>query len=83
MLEYPNNSLRPMINLDERYHDYLDGSKKLRIDGEDERLYAYGWHCDGNEIKGYYLTTENYKLFYNMNEQFVRMEALRDPVVSQ
>jgi len=71
-----------MINLDERYHDYLNGSKRLRIDGTDERLNAYGWHCDGNEIKGYYLTTENYKLFYNMNEQFVRMEALREPVVS-
>ena len=71
-----------MINLDERYHDYLDGSKKLRIDGIDERLNAYGWHCDGNEIKGYYLTTENYKLFYNMNEQFIKMEALREPVVS-
>ena len=71
-----------MINLDERYHDYLDGSKKLRIDGTDERLNAYGWHCDGNEIKGYYLTTENYKLFYNMNEQFIKMETLRQPVVS-
>ena len=71
-----------MINLDERYHDYLSGSKKLRIDGADERLNAYGWHCDGNEIKGYYLTTENYKLFYNMNEQFIKMEALREPVVS-
>ena len=71
-----------MINLDERYHNYLDGSKKLRIDGTDERLNAYGWHCDGNEIKGYYLTTENYKLYYNMNEQFIKMEALREPVVS-
>ena len=71
-----------MINLDERYHDYLDGSKKLRIDGTDERLNAYGWHCDGNEIKGYYLTTENYKLYYNMNEQFLKMEALREPVIS-
>jgi len=73
---------RTMINLDERYHGYLNGSKKLRIDGVDERLNAYGWHCDGNDIKGYYLTTENYKLYYNMNEQFVRMEALREPVVS-
>ena len=71
-----------MINLDERYHDYLAGSKKLRIDGADERLNAYGWHCDGNEIKGYYLTTENYKLFYNMNEQFIKMETIRQPVVS-
>ena len=64
-----------MINLDERYHDYLDGSKKLRIDGVDERLNAYGWHCDGNEIKGYYLTTENYKLYYNMKEQFLKMDG--------
>ena len=71
-----------MINLDERYHNYLDGSKKLRIDGVDERLNAYGWHCDGNEIKGYYLTTENYKLYYNMNERFLKMEALREPVIS-
>jgi len=71
-----------MINLDERYHNYLDGSKKLRIDGVDERLNAYGWHCDGNEIKGYYLTTENYKLYYNMKEQFLKMEALREPVIS-
>ena len=71
-----------MINLDERYHDYLNGSKKLRIDGVAERLNAYGWHCDGNEIKGYYLTTENYKLYYNMNEQFIKMETLREPVVS-
>jgi hypothetical protein len=71
-----------MINLDERYHNYLNGSKKLRIDGVEERLQGYGWHCDGNDIKGYYLTTENYKLYYNMNEQFLKMEALREPVVS-
>ena len=71
-----------MINLDERYHSYLDGSKKMRIDGVEERVKAYGWHCDGNDIMGYYLTTENYKLYYNMNEQFIKMEALREPVVS-
>ncbi len=67
-----------MINLDERYHDYLSNAKTLRIDGVDERLKGYGWHCDGNEIKGYYLTTENYKLYYNLNEQFLRMEPLRE-----
>ena len=67
-----------MINLDERYHVYLTNKKTLRIDGVDERLYGHGWHCDGNEIKGYYLTTENYKLYYNMNEQFIKMQPLRD-----
>ncbi len=71
-----------MINLDERYHEYLQGTKKLRIDGANERLQAYGWHCDGNDITGYYLTTENYKLYYNMQEQFIRMETLKIPVVS-
>tara|TARA_X000000368_G_scaffold393355_1_gene358982 strand:+ start:791 stop:1009 length:219 start_codon:yes stop_codon:yes gene_type:complete len=70
-----------MVNLDERYHSYLDGSKKMRIDGVSEKLQGYGWHCDGNDIKGYYLTTENYKLYYNMNEQFIRMEALREAVL--
>ena len=70
-----------MVNLDERYHSYLDGSKKMRIDGVSEKLQGYGWNCDGNEIKGYYLTTENYKLYYNMNEQFIRMEALREAVL--
>tara|TARA_Y100001963_G_scaffold37513_1_gene52413 strand:+ start:49 stop:306 length:258 start_codon:yes stop_codon:yes gene_type:complete len=70
-----------MINLDERYHDYLTNNKTLRIDGISERLQAYGWHCDGNDIKGYYLTTENYKLYYNLNEQFIKMEPLRKVAV--
>ena len=55
-----------MINLDERYHSYIDGSKKMRIDGMEERVKAYGWNCDGNDITGHYVTTENYRLTYNM-----------------
>ena len=78
----PTLTTLPMINLDERYHDYLQNGKTLRIDGVNERLQAYGWHCDGNEIKGYYLTTENYKLYYNMKEQFVKMEAIREVAVA-
>ena len=65
-----------MINLDERYHSYLDGSKKLRIDGIEERVTNYGYHCDGNAIMGHYVTTPNYKLFYNMEGAFVRMETI-------
>ena len=65
-----------MINLDEKYHNYLGGGKTFKIDGVNEPLRGYGYHCDGNDIKGYYVTTTNYKLFYNMNEQFIRMEAL-------
>ena len=76
MLESPHISLKTMLNLDERYHSYLDGSKKMRIDGNDERVIAYGWHCDGNDITGHYVTTENYKLYYNMEGSFKRMETL-------
>ena len=76
MLECPHNTLKPMLNLDERYHSYLDGSKKMRIDGNDERVIAYGWHCDGNDITGHYVTTENYKLYYNMEGSFKKMVAL-------
>ena len=66
-----------MINLDEKFHDYLGSkTKTFRIDGVNEPLKGYGYHCDGNEIKGYYVLTTNYKLFYNMNEQFLKMEPL-------
>ena len=67
-----------MINLDDRYHSYLNGSKKMRIDGVEEAVKGYGWYCDSNEIKGHYVTTENYKLFYNLDAQFIRMQALRE-----
>ena len=67
-----------MLNLDERYHSYLHGDKRLRIDGGEEKVIAYGWHCDKNDIQGYYITTEKHKLFYNMKEQFVRKEPLKE-----
>ena len=67
-----------MINLDERYHSYLDGSKKMRIDGMEERVKAYGCHCDGNDIVGHYVTTENYQLTYNMQGVFKKMVPLRE-----
>ena len=65
MLECPHITPKTMLNLDERYHSYLDGRKKMRIDGGEERVIAYGWNCDGNDIVGHYVTTENFKLFYN------------------
>ena len=67
-----------MINLDERYHSYLDGSKKMRIDGVEEKVKAYGWHCDGSDIVGYYVTTESYQLLYNMQGVFTKMVPLRE-----
>ena len=69
-----------MINLDEKFHNYLEkGGKTFRIDGGNEPLTGYGYHCDGSDIIGYWVNTLNYKLFYNMNEQFLKMEPLNKP----
>ena len=67
-----------MINLDERYQSYLKGNKKMRIYGIGEKVKAYGWRDDGKTIIGHYVITENYKLHYNMDAQFVKMEALKE-----
>ena len=68
-----------MINLDEKFHNYLEkGGKTFRIDGVNEPLTGYGYNCDGNDIIGYWVTTTNYKLYYNLNEQFIKMEALNE-----
>ena len=69
-----------MINLDDRYHSYLSGRKTMRIDGVSERVKGYGWSDDGKSIIGHYVITENYKLYYNLDEQFVKMEPLRELV---
>ena len=53
-----------MINLDERYQSYLYGSKRMQIDGESEKVKAYGYTDDGTDIIGHYVLTENYKLQY-------------------
>jgi len=63
-----------MINLDERYLSYLQTQKKFRIDGIEEKVKSYGFHCDGNEIKGHYVTTDNHKLYYNMSGDFIKKE---------
>ena len=67
-----------MLNLDERYHSYLKGEKKLRIDGVEEKVVAYGYTDDGSTIDGYYLTTKNYRLNYTMEGIFLRMTAIRE-----
>ena len=78
MLEYPHTyTKKPIINLDQKYESYVrNGTKKLRIDGIEERVRAYGYTDDGKDIDGYYLTTDNYTLYYNKDEIFLRMEAL-------
>ena len=78
MLSYPHIHSKTMFNLDERYQSYLTGDKKLRIDGVEERVKAYGYTDNGKEIDGYYLTTENYQLKYNMDGLFLSMKAIRE-----
>ena len=68
-----------MFNLDQKYESYVrNGTKKLRIDGIEERVRGYGYTDDGKDIDGYYLITDNYTLYYNKDEQFLRMEALEE-----
>ena len=67
-----------MINLEEKYGSYIGSNKTFKIDGVKEPVTGYGYHCDGSEIKGYWVNTTNYKLYYNLNEQFIKMEPLRD-----
>ena len=68
-----------MFNLDQKYESYVrNGNKKLRIDGEEHRVRGYGFTDNGKDIEGYYLTTDNHTLYYNKNEQFLRMEALQE-----
>ena len=68
-----------MFNLDQKYESYVrSGTKKLRIDGIEESVRGYGYTDDGKDIDGYYLITDNYTLYYNKNEQFLKMEALEE-----
>ena len=63
-----------MINLDERYHSYMNSHKRLNIDGSKEKVVGYGGNDDGKSIIGYYVTTENYQLYYNMEGNFLNKE---------
>ena len=66
-----------MIPLDQKYQSYLGGSKTMTIDGKKEKVKGYGYSCDGSEIVGYYVTTESYKVHYNLKEEFQRLEMIR------
>ena len=57
-----------MILLDEKYSSYLDGSKQMLVDGKKEKVIGYGYSCNGSDIVGYYVTTESYKIHYNLQE---------------
>mgnify|MGYP001200193599 CR=1 FL=1 len=66
-----------MLNLDELYHSYLGNKeKKFNINGNKENVIGYGYHCDGSSIVGHYITTESYKLFYDLSGQFIKKDQL-------
>jgi len=65
-----------MFNLDQIYETYLTSDKKFRIDGVGEKVIAYGYNCDGADIVGHYVTTENHKLFYDLQGGLIRKETL-------
>ena len=67
-----------MFNLDQKYESYVrSGSKKLRIDGIEERVRGYGYTDNGKDIDGYYLLTDQHTLYYNKQEQFLKMESFK------
>jgi len=70
------------VNLDERYLSYLQSDKKFRIDGINEKLVNYGWNCDGNEIVGHYVTTENHKLYYDLHNNFKTKERIKQQTLT-
>jgi hypothetical protein len=62
-----------MVNLHQRYNHYLHSERKH--DKVNEKVIGYGWTDDGQDLTGYYVLTEKYKLFYNLQEQFQYMES--------
>ena len=65
-----------MFNLDEAYSTYLHSDKRFRIDGVEEKVIGYGYNCDGSQITGHYVNTENHKLYYDLKGVFIRKETL-------
>ena len=65
-----------MINLDAKYESYLHTNKCFQINGQCKKVIAYGWTDNGSDIDGYYVLTNNYKLYYNLREEFQQMEEL-------
>ncbi len=59
-----------MINLHQRFNHYLHTSKKLDIQNIDERVISYGWTDDGSNLTGYYIQTENHRMYFDLNEKF-------------
>ena len=64
-----------MVNLHQKFNHYLNTSKKIDLRDVNERLISYGWLDDGKDLTGYYVLTENHKMYYNMNREFLYKET--------
>jgi|TARA_B100001996_G_scaffold314376_1_gene256957 hypothetical protein len=50
----------------------------MRIDGGAERVKAYGYTDNGKEITGHYVVTDNYKLYYDKEAVFLKLEPIEE-----
>lgn len=66
----------PMINLHQRFNHYLHTDRKIDLQDVNERVTSYGWVDNGKDLIGYYVITENHKLYYDLKENFLRKEYL-------
>ena len=59
-----------MINLHQKFNHYLHTEKKLDAQDVNERVISYGWTDNGQDLTGYYVYTENHKLFFDLKDRF-------------
>ena len=70
-----------MINLDERYHSYLDGSKKMRIEGVEEKVkskfyYIFWGIATFSVVAGQLYVGSGYRMFArSLNRIFDTIEV--------
>lgn len=64
-----------MINLHQKYNHYLHTEKRLDIQNIDEKVIGYGWTDDGKNLIGYYVHTENHRLYFNLKDEYVYKEV--------
>ena len=76
--KHPELYSKEEVKYAKEFRKRLKREKKMRFDGVEERVKAYGWHCDGNDIVGHYVTIENYQLTYNMEGVFTKMVPIRE-----
>ena len=60
---------------EKQFADAMDALERRDIQNIDERVLGYGWTDDGKDLTGYYVHTENHRLYFNLKDQYVRKEV--------